>query len=204
MTHNGRRSMLFLAILAAACAEAPTSPDASQGERASGVPPDELAFVRFAPDVKVPTEGSFWAVRGQDRRLTLDFVGSDEAFLRFRVDKETLLSRPDGTPFADGDSVLITVHVDPARFVFDFQPSGLVFDRKRPAELRVFFAHADPDYNDDGVRDDDDVALESHLRLWKRERPDDGWLPLHTDLSVEINEVKADVTGFTGFALAGN
>src|SRR5205814_3113064 len=83
---------------------------------------------------------SFYAVMGQDREVRMYYQGptpldrGDEV-LRFKVPGDGLLRRPDGTGFQPGDSILIVVKaIDPAKFLFDFQPTGLEFSPDRPAE----------------------------------------------------------------------
>jgi hypothetical protein len=100
----------------------------------SGAPGDSI---QLATD-----QASFWAVRGQTRSVRIDYLsdgsgGGVAHFLEFTVPAEGLLRRPDGSTFATGDSVLITIAVDPAELVVQFEPSGLVFDDWSPASLEV-------------------------------------------------------------------
>ena len=185
-----------------ACGDHPAEPELEQR------PEDELVIVRF-DSTRFETaqrSGSFWAVRGEERRLELRYGDSSgpggPEFLEFRVRDESLLRRPDGSLFQEGDSILITVSVDPGgRFVFNFEPSGLLFDPAEPAELEVNTELADRDLNGDGVVNEADDRIKQELSIWKQETLSDPWLQLQS-LRVREHEIRADVTGFTGFACA--
>lgn len=193
------------ATLAASCNDGPTQP--GDGEV---VPTESLTFVRFAPGIAPAVDTSFWAVRGETRelRLTLppEVPGEDgEEFLRFKVDAESLLSDPDGVEYQPGDSVLIRVTLpEDSLFVFHFEPSGLSFSPAHPAELRVDYERANPDYNDDGAENEEDDEFEGDLYLWKQEVPGAPWVRLSTVKVEGLREMEADITSFTGFALAGH
>lgn len=205
---RGIRAPLLLAVaasaLAVACDDDPAGP--SPGDEKSE---SQLTFVRFDTTVfgNVPLQASFWAVRGEDRELEMRSVGTPddedgERFLELEIDDETLLRRPDGTAFAEGDSILITVTVDPTgRFLFDFQPSGLVFNPEEPAELKIRYVLGDDDLDDDGDVDGDDEAIEALLAIWQRENASHPFVRLET-FEIDDEELEADLTGFTGFALA--
>ena len=204
-----RKAVLVLlgaAALAVACDDEPTRP----GEEVV-VPPDALTILRLQTGrVPLVRDTSFWAVRGEDRTLVIelppDVPGDDgEDFLEFRVRQRSLLRYPDGTPFADGDSVEITVsQPEDSLFLFEFGPSGLVFDPREPAELDLDYEHADPDYDDDGDVDSDDDAFEGRMYIWKQETPGGVWVRIGTVRFEELDEVEAELTSFTGFALAGS
>lgn len=177
----------------------------------TGVDETELEFVRFPTDLLplVTMEASFWAVKGEDRTLVMRYQPEEqgeegEEFLEFRVDGRSLLRRPDGTLFQDGDSVRIDVNVSPdGRFLFDFQPSGLQFDPERPARLKVVYRRTDGDLDDDGDVDESDDSLEERLRLWKQESPGEPWFPVGSIRFEDLKEVEGRIHGFTGFAMAG-
>ena len=212
MTHNSIFSTRFTVqavataalLLLVGCDGDSTGPDPDEVKDES-----ELTFVRFeaAAQGNVPLQASFWAVRGEDRELEMRSFPTPgdedgEKFLELEIDDETLLRRPDGSSFAEGDSILITVTLDAGgRFIFDFQPSGLVFNPAEPAELKIRYVLGDDDFDGDGDVDDDDFAFEAQLAIWQREQSSDPFVRLP---SIEIgdDELKADLDGFTGFALA--
>jgi hypothetical protein len=124
-------------------------------------------------------------------------------FLRFRVDEGALARRPNGSAFAAVDSILITVTVTSLRpLVIDFQPSGLQFSSNRPARLKIDYDHADDDFDDDGDVDDDDDAAEDRFSIWRQESVGAPWFQLASARRKDLNEVEADVFGFTNHALA--
>ena len=195
---------LTVALLAACDGASPTF--------ARKVNETELTFVRFAdaaPDLERTTV-SFYAVRGRDRAARIRYVAAPgeeegEEFLEFKVPEGALLRRPDGRPFAPGDSVLITLQiVDATRFLFDFQPSGLQFDPRSPARLDVSYRHADRDYDEDGDEDGEDERFEREFGFWRQESPGLPWERVATLKIEDLEEVEADVTGFTRYAVAGN
>jgi len=191
------------ALLLAACSDDATGPVPEETRAES-----ELTILRFDSTTvgRIPLQASFWAVRGEDRELVMraqpapgEVTG--EEFLELEVEEDALLRRPDGTRFAEGDSVLITVTVDPRRFLFDLQPSGLVFNPDEPAELSIRYVLADPDYDGDGDVDEDDFDFESELSIWRQARPSDPFARLPS-FEIDDDELEAELPGFSGFALA--
>lgn len=176
-----------------------------------GVPESELTFLRFPPDLQplVTRVDSFYAVKGENRRLVLRYLPEEpgelgEEFLEFRVPGDALLRRPDGTLFQRGDSVLIRVEVaGDGRFLFDFQPSGLEFDPENAPRLRVTYRAIGGDLDSDGDVDEDDDALERELRLWRQEAPGELWFPIGVIKLEDVDEIDGEIFGFTGFAIAG-
>ena len=171
---------------------------------------DQLHFIRPAPSAaSLPdTAVSFWAKRGEDRELRLYYnsqsgSGTGQEFLRLTVPAAALAQRPDGSAIAVGDSVLISVRVtDPSRLIVEFQPSGLKFAAGSPARLRFELAETDSDLNGDGVTNSQDDSLKTQLSFWRQEAPGQPWLKVVSAVFTDLNEVEADVLGFTGYALA--
>jgi len=173
-------------------------------------PADQLTFLRPAADAPAIANPvvSFYAKVDTDRRVEMYYrprAGSSDStrFLRFRVRKESLARRPDGTRFARGDSVLITITLaDPSRLIVDFQPKGLRFSSEEPAELDIKYLETDPDLNGDGVVDAADVQLVSSFRIWHADDPGLVWKAEPSEVREDLHEVSARVTGFSGYAVA--
>jgi len=130
---------------------------------------------------------SFWAVKGRSAHVTIDYAhgGNDEhPFLTFDVPAFALHRRPDGSRISMGDSVLIHLTIDSNRILVHLAPTGLRFRWWNPPRLRVWYDHADPDYDRNGVVDEDDERLESTgLRVWYQESsgtPWHGWRAQHS------------------------
>ena len=185
---------------------------ASCGESTSpqGKQTNELHFLRLAPTSPplASQTAAFYAKVGEDREIRMFFrprpLETDSTeFLRFRVDAGALARRPDGSAFAAGDSILITITMtDLSRLIVDFQPSGLRFNTQRPAELKIRYENADHDFDDDGDEDARDLSLEGTFNIWMRENATQPWFPLGSIRHLEIDEVEADIFGFTNHALA--
>lgn len=197
-----RRSLAligFTALLASCDSTAP-----------AGKQTDELRFIRLAPDAPplAAQTVSFMAKTGEDREARIFFrprpgESDSSEFLRFRVDAGTLSRRPDGSAFAADDSILITITMTGgADLIFDFQPSGLRFNTVRPARLKIRYENADHDFDEDGDEDDVDLSLEGTFNIWRQETTTQPWFPLGSILHLELDEVEADIFGFTNHALA--
>ena len=192
----------MLASAAAGCRDG-TGPNA-------GVPESELTFVRqsaTAPTL-AGTTARFWAKRGEDREVRMYYRPRAEAsdsslFLEFRVPAGALERRPDGSAFAAGDSVLITITVtDPSTLRAEFAPSGLRFSARTPARLRIEFDEADDDFDGDGDVDATDARIESQLSVWRQEGAGQPWYKQSSVVAEDIDDVEAEIFGFTAYAIA--
>lgn len=165
------------------------------------VPGEDLVFLRAAPDAPRLTtyDTSFVAVAGRDSEIRLRYASGEEG-LRFELDKDALTRRPNGTRMRDGDTITIRIRVvDSGYFNFEFQPAGLRF--AEPAELRVSYRFAHPDFNGDGDVDEDDADFE--FGWWRQEMPGQDWERVGSVRIHDLDEVRADIDGFTRYALAG-
>ena len=193
-----------LALAAIACSSASDSigPD----ER----PESQLKLLRVASDAPplATSTVSFYAVRGKNAEAVIWYrprAGQRDStkFLQFRLGGASLDRRPDGSIIADGDSVRITVTVtDPIRLIVQFQPSGLRFSAKDPARLEMFFGAVGADLDDDGKVDGSDDVIAQQLSIWRQEAPGQPWFKLASAVLKDAREVEADLSGFTGYALA--
>lgn len=176
------------------------------------VPESHLTFLRFAESAPPLADSvvSFWAVRGEDRGVEMRLAPAGdgeqgEDFLQFEVPGDALLKHPNGRAFVSGDSVLITIRVvDATRFLFHFEPSGLQFDPKNPAELEVSYEYADRDFDQDGDQDADDRRVEREFGFWHQRRLGGLWAKMATIRIEDLEEVEAEITGFSRYALASN
>lgn len=201
------RARLLVAALAAAVLSCSDSGEPSGNDQSK--PPSELTILRLSegsPLLFNPVV-SFYAVRGQNREARVYFENGQgregDEYLRLRLDAATLVAHPDGTKFADGDSVLITIRVvDPVQTLFELAPSGLQLNPQEPAELRIRYQRADGDLNDDGRVDVEDVALEGSLAIWRQEKLGDPFVRLGTILLDDLDEAQAALVGFSRYALA--
>jgi hypothetical protein len=199
MTHSVNRFCLLAAVLLA-----PLS--ACDGPAAPVVPGDELLFIRQSPTSPplVSDEISFWAKRGQGIEVRMPYTNGHEC-LRFKLPGDALAAYPDGTAFRDGDSVRITIRLAQSGFYnFEFQPAGLRFSREHPAELRVSYSYRDPDVDGDGDVDARDELEFDAAAFWKQERAGEPWRRIGTARIDSTDEMRAELIGFTRYALASN
>jgi hypothetical protein len=200
-----RHSILVLTVLLAGMVGCSDSTSPGDGSR----PPADLNIVRLSstsPPLFNP-EASFYAVQGQDREVRIFFQGAGgiegEEFFRLRVRPASLLARPDGSPIAAGDSVLITVRVDdPVNILFDMEPAGLSFNPAEPAELKIHYNHADHDFNEDGTINIFDDQIKSRLAIWRQETLADPFTKIGSVNVEDLEEINADILGFTRYAIA--
>lgn len=183
-----------------ACASDSTGP--------SQRPDDEMVFLRFAGNAP-PLESSlvtFWAVRGQNREGRVFFLDSegerDDEFVRLKVDAGSLVGLPGGLPIGLGDSVLITIQVDPQRLMVTLLPAGLLFSSAQPAELRIRYDKANPDYNEDGVVDGEDEEVEDRFSIWRQGVLGGAWARLGSVRFQEDHRVEARLEGFSRYAIS--
>lgn len=116
----------------------------------------------------------FTVTRGHSHEIELkydDGTGELEDFLELKFGENTLLQWPDGTPIEDGESVDITLTVDPSTFLFDLSPAGLVLSASDPLRIEVDYEHANPDFNGDGLVDELDEQIREQLGWWRQDEP---------------------------------
>ena len=194
----------FLLLIGAALAALLLSCSDSAGP--GGVPDTSLHIVQ-QDTLASPLDSTvarFWAKVGEGREVRINYQPpSGEDFLRFEVPGDGLLRKPDGSVFQPGDSILITVTVvDPARFEFRFEPAGLQFSPDHPARLKLYYYNANHDFDDDGVVDSTDTAIEHTLDLWRQEAAGSPWFRIASVKFEELDEVDANILSFTEYALA--
>ena len=160
-----------------------------------------------APSLSATTK-SVLVTRGQNTELKLYYrprAGSADSseFLRLRFEDNTLLARPDGSPIAMGESVLVTATVpDPTKFLVTLEPSGLRFNPNDPADLKWKLAESEDDLDDDGDVDAADSTLFRSLGIWRQATVGAPWTRLASRLEVQLDEIEAELTGFSNYVVA--
>jgi len=151
---------------------------------------------------------SFWAKRGAGRQLVVWYQTVENGayvykpYVRFVTYANSLLQRPDGTPVAPGDSVMITMSMNGMDLAVDMQPSGLQFNENDPPVLQMWYTGTQGDLNGDGMVDATDAQLESSLLLWVQQDPTDPWMSLHTSQDLSQDWVASWLQHFSGYAVA--
>lgn len=154
------------------------------------------------------TQVSFYAVKGKPGGADLWYhaaAGRTDSlkFVEFRMGPSSLGTRPDGTPIATGDSVLITLTVaDPTHLVITYQPSGLTFSAIDQPTLKMFWVACGDDLNYDGKVDAADTALVQKFSIWRQESAGQPWLKLPSVVVPSVKEVDTQLSGFTGYAIS--
>lgn len=181
----------------------------SDGTGPGELPEGELTILRLAANAP-PFESStvsFFAKKGENREGRIFFLDEDgkrgEEFARLKVDGPSLLTRPDGTPFVTGDSILITMRVvNPAQVLIELEPAGLLFSPLKPAELRLDYEFADEDFDEDGDVDDRDRDLEPTFAIWRQLVPGAVFVRLGSVKIEDLREIEAKLNGFSRYAIA--
>jgi hypothetical protein len=146
---------------------------------------------------------SFMAVRGQPSSVQINYMGAAGAtaqpFLRLDVTDPTYV--PGRGNLAPGDSVQLTVTVDPVNILIQLEPSGVQFGQ--PTELSIWYGGAGGDLNGDGVVDSRDSTIANGLlKVWCQETPADPWSPIPAVQSVSGQTFTGSLQHFSNYAVA--
>ena len=150
---------------------------------------------------------AFYAKVGRNDVGTIYFQeaggGRGEKFAEIRITDRSLAARPDGTPFAAGDSILIVMKVaDQSQLLVELQPSGLKFTSRDPAELKIEYEATGGDLDHDGRVDERDGEIEQKLAIWRQEKPGDRFVKIGTVKTEGLRELEAKLTSFSRYAIA--
>ncbi len=201
-----RRLVLLLAALALAACDSATAPGPARPAGGPALSSSNLLsiFARYDPAFAplVPAETSFVAVQGQPADFLVRFQGQGDPVLELKLSSTSLAEYPSGAVIAPGDSVTISVAKDASgRILFYFGPSGLRFNPLSPAQLTIWYTHANPDVNGDGVVNATDVLLESEFGLYRQELLTDPWLGIPSTNLTSLQTIQASISGFTGYSV---
>lgn len=177
------RTPIALALLAVACTDS-TGPRSTAVEPplAQSVASRSIPMVRQAKTAPALAiyQVSFWAYVGRASAVDVSYVPAKgqtvgDPFLRFSVPRGGLIAGANGVVLKSGDSILVTLTIDPVYFLVDFQPSGALFSKTSPAVLKFSYAHANRDLNGDGVVNAVDASLMQQLAIWYQSDKTYGW-----------------------------
>jgi hypothetical protein len=146
---------------------------------------------------------AFWAVRGQQRSVQINYLSStgdtSSPFLRLTTTDPAYV--PGIGDLAPGDSVLITVSIDPDNIKVSLEPTGLLFGE--PGQLQISYGGAGGDLNGDGVVDGADAYIESQLLgLWYREGTNGVWEPIPAVQTLADKSFVSALPHFSEYAIS--
>ncbi|HEV8399268.1 MAG TPA: hypothetical protein VGQ18_05440 [Gemmatimonadales bacterium] len=159
-----------------------------------------------APPLETYTT-AFWVTKGKAATLVVNYQSPDgqsvpDPFLVFSVPKDGLIAGADDPHMAKGDSILLTLSIDPNGFLAHFGPSGVKFSAKAPAVLTMCYEYMDPDLNGDGIVDDTDKALQQQLSFWTQSMKAGDWFKLPTKYDPANPCVSAQIFHFSEYAVS--
>jgi len=213
-----RWSLFAIAVGLVGCRDfmaPPTGPDVARAPLAPSADvvsmpptPADAHFLRQAPGApQLETyEASFWAVDGEASSVTVNYLPAagelvGQPFLRFDIPKNALATRPGGDRMRHGDSVLVTVTIDPVTFTVAFDPSGVWFSNGTPARLTIWYENADPDLNGDGAVDDTDQLLQQQIAVWYH-ADWTRWVPMPSANDPTLPSVTTALYHFSDYAVS--
>ena len=149
---------------------------------------------------------SFWAFVGKASTVRVRYQAAAGAslggsFLRFAIPKQGLATDASGMRLKRGDSVHITLTIDPVSFDVHFKPSGVSFSKSWPAALTLWYGNANADLNADDVVDATDQTLAKHLAVWSQTRKTQPWLKLASNNNTSRQFVAARLYHFSEYAV---
>ena len=178
------------------------------GMSLSLVPQGHVASADIYANATGPYSISFWAVAGVAMELEINFQGvvngvsMSGKFLDFELLMNSLFKRPDGSQIANGDSVQITIEVDPVTLGVTLLPAGLEFQDSHKPKLNVWYGLLNGDLNGDGVVNSTDAAIEADLGIWVRQGAGNAWYKLATIVDEPNSEVRAWLPHFSDYAVS--
>ena len=145
----------------------------------------------------------FWAVRGEARSIQVNYLSStgdtSAPFLQLTVADPVYV--PGRGDLAAGDSVLMTLTIDPNAIKVSLEPTGLRFGD--PARLQISYGGAAGDMNGDGVVNEIDAQIETQLLgLWYREGADSAWTRIPATQSVLDKAFISELKHFCDYEVA--
>ena len=220
---------LALALVLGACSDAvapldrqpaPGPQRSDRGPSSGGSDGSNSGWVRSPWSAGIPTlrqsptappletyQVSFVVSRTHGSRVTVNYLPVDgqsvgDPFLRFSIPRRGLVAGAGGVPLGMNDSITVTLTIDPVNFAVDFQPSGVVFSNRTPATLTLWYEHADPDCNGDGVVNSADHALQQELSFYYMLAGGTAWAKQATQNDPATPSVTTAIHHFSEYAVS--
>lgn len=144
---------------------------------------------------------SFWSKQGTTRSVQINYLsnGKSSPYMKFTA------SDPEWAPnigkMEEGDSILITMIVDPTVVGAVFSPAGLEFGT--PSVLQIWYGGVSGDLNGDGKVDSADASIERKLLgMSYRENWFTPWVPIAYTKNTTENWIKSNVYHFSEYAVS--
>ncbi|MFN0097755.1 MAG: hypothetical protein ACKVS7_03695 [Gemmatimonadaceae bacterium] len=144
---------------------------------------------------------SFWSKQGTTRSVQINYVsnGKTSPYLKFTA------SDPEWAPnvgeMEEGDSILITMIVDPTVVGAVFSPAGLEFDT--PSTLQIWYGGVSGDLNGDRKVDSADTEIEKKLLgMSYRENWFTPWVKIPYTKNTTENWLKSNIYHFSEYAVS--
>lgn len=146
---------------------------------------------------------TFWAVRGEERSAQINYLSStgDTSYPFLTLTITDPIFVPGRGDLAPGDSVEVTVTIDPNDIKVSLEPTGMLFGE--PAQLRMSYGGAGGDLNGDGVVDPIDADIETQLLgLWYREGAETTWSRIPASQVVSDKTFTSALLHFSEYAVS--
>ena len=197
MKHPNLRTLLGATLLAGVTACSSTSGgDISK----SGSDLTYLHVSTNAPALCADSVGGWAHKGGADFQLTLSFntiqkpCPDGKPFLQLKLDKDAMVTLPNGTPINTGDSVFISVvWAGGDSVLFHMEPTGLVLDPSNAAELHIDYGESE---------DAGDSTIIRQVAIWRQPTLTDHFTKLQSVRHEDSEEIEARLNGFSRYALA--
>ena len=146
---------------------------------------------------------TFWAVRGEPRSVQINYLSftgdTSSPFLRLTIADPVYV--PGRGDLAPGDSVEITVTIDPSTIKVSLEPTGTLFGD--PAQMQISYGGADGDLNGDGIVDESDAVIEQQLLgMWYREGEGNAWIKIPAAQSLADKSFTSALAHFSEYIVA--
>ena len=161
------------------------------------VPPNTITQSPDAPPL-MTYDTTFTAIQGQGNTFVLfyqnpwtEYGTPGEWFMKLDIPSDAQFVTEAGEPYAYGDVVEITAHVDATRFFVQFGPHGSTFLGKQPAVLMFNYLYADLG----GV----DPA---NLKVFYQPSTNTDWEAQTSYVEKRGNRILVDIYHFSNYAVA--